>query len=33
MEKDPDTYYYICDDEAVGYLTNITAGEQFYTKL
>lgn len=33
MEKDPNTYYYICDDETIGYLTNITAGEQFYTKL
>lgn len=33
MEKDSDTYYYICDDETIGYLTNITAGEQFYTKL
>lgn len=33
MEKDPDTYYYVCDDETIGYLTNITAGEQFYTKL
>lgn len=33
MEKDPDTYYYVCDDETIGYLTNVTAGEQFYTKL
>ena len=27
MEKDPDTYYYVCDDETIGYLTNVTAGE------
>ena len=33
MKKDPDTYYYVCDDETIGYLTNVTAGEQFYTKL
>lgn len=32
MEKDPDTYYYVCDDETIGYLTNVAAEGQFYTK-
>jgi hypothetical protein len=27
MEKDPDTYYYVCDDETVGYLTNVSASD------
>lgn len=33
MEKDPDTYYYVCDDETVGYLTNVSASDQFFTKV
>lgn len=33
MEKDPDTYYYVCDDETVGYLTNMSASDQFFTKV
>lgn len=32
MNKDPETYYYVCDDETLGYITNVAATEQFFTK-
>ena len=32
MSKDPETYYYVCDDETLGYITNVAATEQFFTK-
>jgi hypothetical protein len=32
MNKDPETYYYVCDDETLGYITNVAASEQFFTK-